>query len=111
MSKIRGPLLSTLGSGYAGLGKAHDELEPCVEERSADLQRSNERLETALTEIKTLSGFIPIYASCKKVRDDTGYWNQIEVYIRDRSDAQFSHGICPDCVKKLYPSVECDDAP
>ena len=42
-------------------------------------------------------------ASCKKIRDDKGYWNQIETYIRDHSEAEFSHGICPDCAKKLYP--------
>lgn len=60
-------------------------------------------LQNALNEIKTLSGLIPICASCKKVRDDKGYWNQVEDYIEDRSSAQFSHGICPDCVEKLYP--------
>ncbi len=93
------------------LAKAHNELESRVEERTADLQRSNKELESALAEIKTLSGFIPICASCKKVRDDTGYWNQIEVYIRDRSDAEFSHGICPDCVDKLYPGLPGGNTP
>ena len=56
-------------------------------------------------EIKVLRGFLPICASCKKIRDDKGYWNQIESYIRDHSEAQFSHSICPDCVKKLYPDL------
>ena len=60
-------------------------------------------LENAMAEIKTLSGFIPICASCKKIRDDKGYWQAVEVYIRDRTDAQFSHSICPDCARKLYP--------
>lgn len=60
-------------------------------------------LEKAMAEIKTLSGFIPICASCKKIRDDKGYWQAVEVYIRDRTNAQFSHGICPDCARKLYP--------
>ncbi|MBU1207506.1 MAG: GAF domain-containing protein [Proteobacteria bacterium] len=59
-------------------------------------------LQKALSEVKKLSGFLPICASCKKIRDDKGYWNQVEVYIRDRSEAEFSHGICPDCMKKLY---------
>lgn len=59
-------------------------------------------LQEALSKAKTLSGFLPICASCKKIRDDKGYWNQIEVYIRDHSEAEFSHGICPDCKKKLY---------
>ncbi len=59
-------------------------------------------LQTALAEVKTLSGLLPICAQCKKIRDDEGYWNQIETYIRDRSDAKFSHGICPECAKELY---------
>lgn len=60
-------------------------------------------LKEALAKVKQLSGFLPICASCKKIRDDKGYWNQIEAYIRDHSEAEFSHGICPDCAKKLYP--------
>jgi len=63
-------------------------------------------LEKALSEVKTLSGLLPICSNCKKIRDDKGYWNQIESYIRDRSDAEFSHGICPDCAKKLYPDMD-----
>ena len=62
-------------------------------------------LRGALAEIKTLSGLLPICASCKKIRDDSGYWNQIELYVGDRSDAQFSHSICPDCKEKLYPEL------
>jgi hypothetical protein len=54
-------------------------------------------------EIKTLRGFIPICTPCKKIRDDKGYWNQIEAYIDKHTEAKFSHGICPDCMKKLYP--------
>ena len=61
------------------------------------------KLQTALAEIHTLRGIIPICSSCKKIRTDSGAWEQIEVYIRDHSDADFSHGICPDCMKKLYP--------
>ena len=62
-------------------------------------------LKKALEEIKTLSGFLPICASCKKIRDDKGYWNQIEVYISEHSEAEFSHGICPECAQKLYPDI------
>jgi hypothetical protein len=61
-----------------------------------DLQRAN-------TETKFLSGLLPICASCKKIRDDAGYWTQIDAYIRDHSEAEFSHGICPECSKNLYP--------
>lgn len=62
-----------------------------------------QQLQEALGKVKTLSGFLPICTSCKKIRDDKGYWNQIETYIREHSEAEFSHGICPDCVRKLYP--------
>ena len=62
-------------------------------------------LQKALDRVKTLSGLLPICASCKKVRDDQGYWNQIEAYIEAYSEAQFSHGICPECAKKLYPEL------
>ncbi len=60
-------------------------------------------LQEALKNVKVLRGFLPICASCKKIRDDKGYWNQIETYIKEHSEAKFSHGICPDCVRKLYP--------
>jgi PAS domain S-box-containing protein len=62
-----------------------------------------EELQAALEEVNLLSGFLPICASCKKIRDDKGYWNQIESYIRTHSGVEFSHGICPDCAKQLYP--------
>jgi DNA-binding NtrC family response regulator len=62
-------------------------------------------LQEALAKVKTLSGMLPICASCKNIRDDKGYWNQIESYIRDHSEAEFSHSICPDCKKKLYGDV------
>lgn len=63
------------------------------------------KLQKSLNSVKLLSGLIPICASCKKIRDDKGYWNQIEAYIRDHSEAEFSHGICPVCAKKLYPDI------
>lgn len=63
------------------------------------------QLQKALNEVKTLSGLIPICAQCKKVRDDKGYWNQIESYLHQHSGADFSHSICPDCLKILYPDV------
>jgi uncharacterized membrane protein (UPF0182 family) len=62
-------------------------------------------LRSALAEIKTLKGIIPICASCKKIRDDRGYWNRLELYISEHSDAEFSHGICPDCAGRLYPDL------
>jgi len=73
------------------------------------LQQERDNLQKTLSEVKTLRGFLPICAHCKKIRDDKGYWNQIESYIRDRSDAEFSHGICPECAKKLYPDMDLYD--
>ncbi len=71
-----------------------------------ELNQRNRALKKALDEIKILRGILPICANCKKIRDDSGYWNQIEAYIRDHSEAEFSHSICPDCAKKLYPDLE-----
>ena len=61
------------------------------------------KLKSALEEIRLLRGILPICCHCKKIRDDKGYWTQVETYIRDHSEAEFSHGICPDCVEKFYP--------
>ena len=66
-------------------------------------------LQKALSEVKTLRGFLPICSSCKKIRDDTGYWNQLEAYIHNHTEAQLSHGICPDCAEKLYPDLKIYD--
>lgn len=65
-------------------------------------------LQSALAKVKLLSGFLPICASCKKIRDDQGYWNQIKIYIRDHSEAEFTHSLCPECLKKLYPDFYKD---
>lgn len=60
-------------------------------------------LQAALDKVQLLGGFLPICASCKKIRDDQGYWQQIEMYISENSEAEFSHSICPDCAQQLYP--------
>jgi hypothetical protein len=62
--------------------------------------------ERAVQQVRTLSGLLPICSSCKKIRDDGGYWNQIEAYIRSHSEAEFSHGLCPDCLRTLYPEYD-----
>ena len=64
------------------------------------------KLQTALAKIKTLRGLVPICASCKKIRDDQGFWHQLEVYVRDHSEANFSQSICPSCAKELYPELD-----
>ena len=74
-----------------------------VKRAEAEREKLICELQQALAEIKTLHGILPICASCKKIRDDSGAWHQLEVYIRDRTDAEFSHGLCADCAAKLYP--------
>ena len=69
------------------------------------LEKTTERLQGALESIKTLEGLLPICANCKNIRDDNGYWHQVEVYIRNNSKAEFSHSICPTCAQKLYPEL------
>jgi hypothetical protein len=88
--------------GYQGIirditnaKRAHEEREKLISE-----------LKEALANVKTLSGMLPICANCKKIRDDKGYWNRIESYIGKHSEAEFSHGICPDCAKELYPEFD-----
>jgi hypothetical protein len=88
--------------GTQGIARDITERKLAEEER----EKLISKLQEALDNIKTLKGLLPICANCKKIRDDKGYWNQIETYIRHRSDAKFSHSICPDCAKKLYPDLE-----
>ncbi len=104
-------------STRAEMRKAKEELEVHVLERTEELAAANhalegelsdrrrieEELRAALAKVKTLTGLLPICFSCKRIRDDKGYWTQIESYIKAHSDADFSHGLCPDCVGKLYP--------
>lgn len=87
----------------AALARGKAELELLVARRTEELQARNVDLSTALSQVKQLSGLLPICASCKKIRDDKGYWNQLEHYISAHSDADFTHGICPDCANALYP--------
>jgi CheY-like chemotaxis protein len=80
----------------------------CRKAREAELRRSNEELQRALKEVKVLRGLIPICASCKKIRNDGGFWQQLEEYLGEHSEAEFSHGLCQPCIKKLYPGVYQD---
>ncbi|HOM29372.1 MAG TPA: hypothetical protein PLS81_07935 [Deltaproteobacteria bacterium] len=109
------------------IARHRDRLEELVHVRTMELEEANERLkhelgerkraeeslsvqkrelEDALAQVRVLSGLIPICSSCKKIRDDKGYWNQIERYIQEHSDAQFSHSICPECLRRLYPDIK-----
>ena len=97
------------------LVKSKGELEMRVAERTTELSELNKQLqseiaerEKAIAKVKILSGFLPICAGCKKIRDDDGYWNQIEEYIRDHSEAEFTHSMCPECLKEYYPELYKD---
>jgi YesN/AraC family two-component response regulator len=104
-----------------------EELESRVTERTAELAKTNEALQAentarkrteverdrliqdlqkSLANVKSLSGLLPICAGCKKIRDDKGYWSQVETYVQKHSEATFTHGLCPDCIKKYYPEQE-----
>jgi PAS domain S-box-containing protein len=76
---------------------------------AAEREKFVRELQDALASVRQLSGLLPICASCKQIRNDKGYWTQIEVYVQDHSDAQFSHGICPECMEKLYPEFSGKD--
>ena len=88
----------------------YEELEKkiaAMESRAKEqLLKEREKVQKAIKEINKLSGLLPICASCKKIRDDRGYWNQIESYISAHSEAQFSHSICPDCARTIYPEFD-----
>jgi GAF domain-containing protein len=81
--------------------EAHLALSVAIDET----QKKNKELENALSEVKTLQGLLPICSYCKKIRDDKGYWNQIEAYLKKYSDATFSHGICPECYEREIKKV------
>ncbi len=90
-----------LGIGVRHLGLRVKERREAAEAR----ERLIGELQKALNNVRTLRGLVPICASCKKIRDDQGYWQQVEVYVRDHSEAEFSHSICPECTRKLYPEI------
>ena len=108
-------VLGLVGIGVATRGLQRRERERDRAEAARDETIS--KLQEALDEVKTLRGIVPICSHCKKIRDDRGFWNQVEVYVHDHSEAQFSHGICPECIRELYPEeaaevlddAECDD--
>jgi len=98
-------VLATLWRTWS-LQRDRDHLEGVVSLRTSELVHTNADLTRALAEVKTLSGLVPICCYCKKIRDDDGFWSQLERYIQERSHAQFSHGICPDCEQKAREDLE-----
>lgn len=87
------------------VGRRLVETQDALIESRTMLAAKVQELSRALDQIKTLRGIVPICANCKKIRNDTGYWQQVEVYVRDHTEAEFSHGICPDCLQILYPDL------
>jgi PAS domain-containing protein len=101
------PLLDRSGQASGGVILIHD----LSERRRMELERERliSDLQAALNDVRILRGLLPICASCKKIRDDKGYWGGLEKYIMEHSEAQFSHGICPECMGRLYPGLVVED--
>jgi PAS domain S-box-containing protein len=94
--------------GYRGTDRditERKQAERALREAAEEREKLIHDLQFALDNVKTLQGLIPICASCKKMRDDKGYWNQVEEYITEHTDASFTHGLCPDCAKKMYDEI------
>ena len=92
------------------MARFHDLME--MRQINKNLQDRNDELKILLDKVKKLSGMLPICANCKRIRDDEGYWQDVAVYIREHSEAEFSHGLCPNCIELLYPDLnEIPDMP
>jgi hypothetical protein len=110
LAEIRAPFIKSIAlSGVIaigvislGAGIFFNITDPIVKK----LQATVAHLEKALGEVKTLKGIVPICSFCKKIRNDKGYWDQVEVYVTEHSEADFSHGVCPDCLTKHYPELK-----
>ena len=101
---LKTPVRDDTGNIIGILGIFWDITERKLEEKKREALIAE--LKNALSQVRQLSGMLPICASCKKIRDDKGYWNQIEKYITEHTEALFSHGLCPDCAKKAYEDIE-----
>jgi len=114
---ILGPLLFLLAMGgiwylKREIARKTQSLRVQIKERiqaEEEKEKLIAELQMTIDEVKTLGSLLPICASCKKIRDDKGYWNQLEGYIQEHTDTAFSHGICPDCAQKLYPDLDLYD--
>src|SRR4030042_3205424 len=108
LARASNDMAARLKESHTSMASLQQEI---IERKRAEAEREKMigDLQEALSQVKTLSGFIPICASCKKIRDDKGYWEQVEAYIREHSEAEFSHGLCPECMKKLYPDESLED--
>jgi len=102
---VQGGAQDYLVKGQADGLTLYRTLRYAIERKQEETEREHliTELQKALAEVKTLSGLLPICSGCKKIRDDHGYWNRIESFISEHSDAEFSHGICPECAQKYFP--------
>lgn len=91
--------------------RAQERLREEVAARTEELRQRNLELQQALDDVRVLSGIVPICSYCKQIRDDQGYWNQLESYLSAHSEARFSHGICPSCARTLFPDIDLDTTP
>jgi hypothetical protein len=92
-----------------GLKNPYNLLVRNLNQSRTDLEKERDELKHAMEQIKQLEGLLPICSSCKKIRDDKGYWNQIETYVMQHANVNFTHGICPDCSQKLYPDIDISE--
>lgn len=106
LDRYSAPAMGKDGQYYGRVWTFHD----ITERKQAEGEREQliKDLQKALSEVKTLQGFLPICGFCKKIRNDDGYWDQIELYISKHSDTEFSHGMCPECLEKHFPEHEED---
>jgi hypothetical protein len=101
------PLLDSRGEAWRVAVFSQDITQAKLHEQ--ERERLLAELQKAMAELKTLSGLLPICSHCKRIRDDKGYWEAIEYYISQRSQAMFTHAICPDCAHKFYPELMGDE--
>jgi hypothetical protein len=106
-ARLRGVQQEALRREHDATVRTVEALEAAETEREALITR----LQKALEDVKTLRGIVPICASCKRVRDDEGYWKQVESYVSEHTEAQFSHGVCPECARRLYPEYALTPVP
>jgi sigma-B regulation protein RsbU (phosphoserine phosphatase) len=106
---VKTPLVNATGEVVGVQGIFWD----ITEHQGAEAERERlvVELQSALANVKTLSGLVPICAGCKKIRDDKGFWSEVENYVAKHTDARFTNGLCPECVKKYYPDMEYPTLP
>ncbi len=102
-------IFSQIGWTFGFVMMNGQRMEDDLRESRAGLSEANDDLAKALQEVKQLGGLLPICANCKKIRDSEDYWHQVEAYISEHSDAEFSHSICPECARELYPDMDIYD--